>query len=78
MPLRLILQRNMNFKIFEIYDDKNRKVNTIQHIQCLPPKEHIDSMFQHGYKFKLDGKNMAKKAVYEFIKNRRAKNEDKD
>lgn len=55
----------MEFESFEIYNDKNRRVFLTNSINCLPEKEHLDSMLKNGYKVKLDNKVLTKKAINE-------------
>lgn len=55
----------MEFELFEIYNDKNRRVFCTNGQSCLPQKEHLDSMLKNGYKVKLDNKALTKKAINE-------------
>ena len=63
----------MEFELFEIYNDKNRRVFCTNTQSCLPPKEHLDSMLKNGYKVKLDGKILTKKAINELYSKPRRK-----
>ena len=54
--------------LFEIYTEKGRRLFYTTSEECLPPKEQINSMLNAGYKFKLDGKLLTKKALNELIK----------
>lgn len=53
---------------FEIYNDKKCRVFVTNSKECLPQKEHVDSMLKKNYKFKLDGKQMTKKELNQLIK----------
>ena len=55
----------MEFELFEVYNDKNRRVFFTNSINCLPAKEHLDSMLKNGCKVKLDNKGPTKKAINE-------------
>ena len=58
----------MKFKTFEIFDSTGARIFNALDEPSIPPKEHIDSMIKNGYKIKLDGKIMTKKAINDFIK----------
>lgn len=55
----------MEFELFEIYNDKNRRVFWTNSQNCLPPKEHMDSMVKNGYKVKVGNKILSKKGINE-------------
>lgn len=54
--------------LFEIYSEKGGRLFYTSSEECLPSKEQINSMLNAGYKFKLDGKILAKKSLSELIK----------
>lgn len=58
----------MKFELFEIYNEKGNRLFYTNSEECLPPKEQISSMLNAGYKFKLNGKSITKKALNELIK----------
>lgn len=51
--------------LFEIFNDKGHRVFMTNSENCLPEKEHINSMIANGYKVKLDSKTLTKKATLE-------------
>ena len=51
--------------LFEIYNDKNKRIFITKEIACLPEKEHLDSMLTNKYKIKIDGKTATKKTINE-------------
>ena len=53
---------------FEIINDKNKIVMNTIHECCIPSKDILTSMLNAGYKFKLDGKILSKKAINELTK----------
>lgn len=55
-------------ELFEIYNDKNRRVFWTNSINCLPQKEHLDSMIKNGCKIKVNNKQLGKKAINELYK----------
>jgi hypothetical protein len=54
--------------LFEIYNEKGRRLFYTSSEECLPSKEQTNSMLNAGYKFKLDGKILSKRAVSELTK----------
>ena len=54
--------------LFEVYNDKAKRVYFTHDISCIPEKEHIDSMLKNGYKIKVEGKTLTKKAINELYK----------
>lgn len=52
---------------FEIINDKNKTVYYTYNTECVPCKEHLASMTNAGYKFKIDGKIVSKKKIEELI-----------
>ena len=42
--------------IFEVFNDKGKRVMYTEHTSCIPTKDILNLMFKAGYKFKLDGK----------------------
>ena len=53
---------------FEIINDKNKVVMHTSSPSCIPDKDTLMSMLSAGYKFKLDGKILSKKALNELAK----------
>ncbi len=66
MPLRAVCKGIK--MLFEIYNEKGRRLFYTNSEECLPSKEQINSMLNAGYKFKVDGKPLLKKAINEFLK----------
>ena len=62
----------MKFELFEIYNDKSKRVFLTNSDSCLPEYKHIESMLKNGYKVKVDGKQLSKKAINDIYKNREA------
>lgn len=54
--------------LFEIYNEKVRRLFYTSSEECLPSNEQINSMLNAGHKFKLDGKMLSKKAINELTK----------
>ena len=54
--------------LFEVYNDKGRRVYFTHDFSCIPEKEHIDSMMKNGYKIKLNNAIMTKKKINELLK----------
>lgn len=53
---------------FEVVNDKNKTVMQTTDVSCIPNKEILNSMISAGYKLKLDGKILSKKAINELTK----------
>lgn len=58
----------MQNELFEIFNDKGRRVFYTYDKTCIPEKEHIDSMMKNGYKIKLNNVIMTKKKINELLK----------
>lgn len=58
----------MKFKTFEIFDSGGTRIFNALDEPSIPPKDHIKIMMKNGYKIKVDGKFMTKKAINEFAK----------
>ena len=56
---------------FEVINDKNKVVMHTLSPSCIPSKDILTSMLNAGYKFKLDGKMLSKKAINELAKGER-------
>ena len=52
---------------FEIFDERGNIVMHTKSKNCIPPKNHLESMKNNGYKFKLDGKLITKKELNNLI-----------
>ena len=52
----------------KIINDRGKTVMSTSYIECFPSKSQINSMIQNGYKFRLNGKIISKKALEEFIR----------
>lgn len=57
--------------LFEIFNEKNVRVFVTCSEECIPEKRYIDSMLSVGYKFKMDGKILTKKAINELLNGRK-------
>ena len=53
---------------FEVVNDKNKVVMHTKDISCIPNKEILNSILNAGYRIKLDGKILSKKAINEFVR----------
>lgn len=53
---------------FEVLNSKQKVVMYTTDISCIPNKDTLNAMLNAGYKFKLDGEILSKKAISEFIK----------
>ena len=56
---------------FEVVNDKSKTVMYTSSPHCIPDKDILMSMLNTGYKFKLDGKILSKKAINELAKGER-------
>ena len=56
---------------FEVVNDKNKTVMNTTSPSCIPDKDILMSMLNAGYKLKLDGKILSKKAINELAKGER-------
>jgi hypothetical protein len=54
--------------IFEVINDKGEKAMYTEYISCIPDKEILTSMYNVGYKFRLDGKAITIKKLKDMIK----------
>lgn len=54
--------------LFEVFNMSGSIVFVTSEINCLPEDKYINSMYENGYKFKFNGKNLSKKALHELIK----------
>jgi hypothetical protein len=52
----------------KIINDRGKAVMSTSYIECFPSISQIASMVQNGYKFRLNGKIISKKALEEFIR----------
>ena len=50
---------------FEVVNDKGQVVMTTTFASCIPDKDILKSMSESGYKFRIDGKVVAKKKLLE-------------
>lgn len=55
---------------FEIINPLGKPVMSTEYEECIPNKEQINAMLKAGYKLKLNGKNLTKKELNEFVTNR--------
>lgn len=53
--------------IFEIFDEKGKRVFFTYDINCVPNKTQLNSMIKGGYKLKLNEKFITKKKLEEII-----------
>ena len=58
----------MQNEIFEIFNDKGRRVFYTYDKTCIPSKEQLEAMFKGGYKIKLNGVTVTKKKINELLK----------
>jgi hypothetical protein len=57
------------FKLFEIYNEDNKRVFSTKESVCLPDKVHVNLMMSNKYKIKVDGKIATKKLINELYSN---------
>lgn len=53
---------------FEVINDKNKTVMLTEYISCIPNNSALTSMFDAGYRFKIDGKIIPIKKLKEKLK----------
>lgn len=58
----------MQNEIFEIFNDKGRRVFYTYDKICIPSKEQLEAIFKSGYKIKLNGVTVTKKKINELLK----------
>ena len=58
----------MQNEIFEIFNDKGRRVFYTYDKTCIPSKEQLDAMLKSGYKIKSNGVTITKKKINELLK----------
>lgn len=59
------------FKLFEIFNEYNKRIFVTEEVACLPEKEHLNLMLSNRHKVKIDGKVATKKSInelYSYIK----------
>ena len=54
--------------MFEVFNDKGKRVMYTEHISCIPEKYILSSMLKVGYKFKLNGKAITVQKLNEQLK----------
>lgn len=54
--------------LFQVINNKGIPVIRTEYISCIPDESQLSAMVKAGYKFRLDGKNISKKRVLEFVK----------
>lgn len=54
---------------FEVINPFGKVVYNTEYEERVPDKEQIDSMLKAGYKFKLNGKNLNRKELNNFLLN---------
>ena len=53
---------------FEVINDKNKTVLLTEYVSCIPNDSALASMFDAGYRFKVDGKIILLKKLKEKLK----------
>ena len=53
------------FKLFEIFNEHDKRIFVTEEVPCLPEKEHLNSMLSNRHKVKIDGKVATKKSINE-------------
>ena len=54
--------------LFEVINDKNKRVMCTESVACVPDRATLMSMSKTGYKFKLNGKATSVKSLIEKLK----------
>lgn len=54
--------------LFEVFNDKNKRVMCTESVACIPNRTTLISMSKTGYKFKLNGKVASAKTLIEKLK----------
>ena len=50
---------------FEVINDKNAVVSITQYKECIPSKKVLTAMSKAGHRFRLNGKVMSLKKIFE-------------
>ena len=53
---------------FEVINDKGKTIMFTTQIPAIPKQRQIELQFKAGYKFKLNGKTISKKALIDYIR----------
>jgi len=53
--------------LFEVIDPSGKGVMCTNYVSCIPNANQLSSMTSAGYKFKIDGKNITKKKLLEYV-----------
>lgn len=58
----------MQFNIFEVFNDKSKRLFFTYDKLCIPPKEQLEAIIKDGYKIKVNGATITKKKLNELLK----------
>lgn len=58
----------MQINLFEVFNDKGKRVFFTYDEVCIPPKEQLDAILKDGYKIKVNGTTVTKKKLNELLK----------
>lgn len=58
----------MQINIFEVFNDKGKRLFFTYDKSCMPPKEQLEAIIRDGYKIKVNGTTVAKKKLNELLK----------
>lgn len=57
----------MKFEIFEVFNNKNKRVFYTNQISCIPNKTQLNSMIKNNYKIRIDNKTLTRKMIDELL-----------
>ena len=58
----------MQINLFEVFNDKGKRVFFTYDETCIPSKEQLNAIFKDGYKIKINGTTVTKKKLNELLK----------
>lgn len=58
----------MQINIFEVFNDKGKRLFFTYEKSCIPPKEQLKAIIKDGYKIKVNGATITKKKLDELLK----------
>ena len=53
---------------FEVVGKDGKAVMSTVYLSQIPPNNHLDSLTEAGYTFRIDGKKMSKNKVKDYVK----------
>ena len=58
----------MQINIFEVFNDKGKRLFFTYDKSCIPPKEQLEAIIKDGYKIKVNETTITKKKLNELLK----------